>query len=90
MCPQIVAIGEPLYELNQPKGSEVFIPGFGGDTSNAMIAAARAGADCGYFTAIGADQMGEALIGLWAREGVDSSKVIVNDAVTTICGGRSG
>jgi 2-dehydro-3-deoxygluconokinase len=83
MSPQIVAIGEPLYELNQPKGSEVFIPGFGGDTSNAMIAAARSGADAGYFTAIGADRMGEAFIGLWGREGVDASRVIVNGAAHT-------
>jgi 2-dehydro-3-deoxygluconokinase len=83
MCPQIVAIGEPLYELNQPRGSESFTPGFGGDTSNAMIAAARSGAGTGYFTAVGADRFGEALIGLWAREGVDSSRVIVNKAAHT-------
>jgi 2-dehydro-3-deoxygluconokinase len=83
MSPRIVAIGEPLYELNQPRGSEHFVPGFGGDTSNAMIAAARSGADVGYFTAIGADRFGEALVGLWAREGVDSSKVIVNGAAHT-------
>jgi 2-dehydro-3-deoxygluconokinase len=83
MSPQIVAIGEPLYELNQPRGSEAFVPGFGGDTSNAMIAAARSGADAGYFTAIGADRFGEALVGLWAREGVDASRVIVNGAAHT-------
>jgi 2-dehydro-3-deoxygluconokinase len=83
MSPHIVAIGEPLYELNQPRDAEHFIPGFGGDTSNAMIAAARSGADTGYFTAIGADAMGEALIGLWAREGVDSSRIIVNGAAHT-------
>src|SRR5579883_1215952 len=83
MSPQIVAIGEPLYELNQPRGSDHFIPGFGGDTSNAMIAAARSGADTGYFTAIGADRFGEALVALWAREGVDSSKVIVTGGAHT-------
>ena len=83
MSPQIVAIGEPLYELNQPRGSEAFLAGFGGDTSNAMIAAARSGADAGYFTAIGADRFGEALIGLWRREGVDASRVIVNGGAHT-------
>jgi 2-dehydro-3-deoxygluconokinase len=83
MSPQIVAIGEPLYELNQPRDSETFIPGFGGDTSNAMIAAARSGAAAGYFTAIGADRFGEALVRLWAREGVDASRVIVNGAAHT-------
>jgi len=81
--PHIVAIGEPLYELNQPRGAEHFIPGFGGDTSNAMIAAARSGADTGYFTAIGADRFGEALVALWAREGVDSSRVVVNGGAHT-------
>jgi 2-dehydro-3-deoxygluconokinase len=81
--PDIVAIGEPLYELNQPRGAEHFIPGFGGDTSNAMIAAARSGADAGYFTAIGADRFGEALVALWAREGVDASRVVVNGGAHT-------
>lgn len=83
MSPHIVAIGEPLYELNQPRGADHFIPGFGGDTSNAMIAAARSGADTGYFTAIGADRFGEALVGLWAREGVDASRVVVNGGAHT-------
>jgi len=83
LSPQIIGIGEPLYELNQPRGSDVFVPGFGGDTSNAMIAAARSGADAGYFTAIGADRFGEALVELWRREGVDASRVIVNGAAHT-------
>jgi 2-dehydro-3-deoxygluconokinase len=83
LSPQIIAIGEPLYELNQPRGSEAFAPGFGGDTSNAMIAAARSGANAGYFTAIGADRFGEALVELWRREGVDASRVIVNGAAHT-------
>ena len=55
----IVAIGEPLFELNQGKGEEVFRPGHGGDTSNCAIAAARQGARVAYVTAIGADQFGE-------------------------------
>ena len=41
--PDIVAIGEPLFELNQGKGESVFRPGHGGDTSNCVIAAARQG-----------------------------------------------
>jgi 2-dehydro-3-deoxygluconokinase len=83
LSPQIVAIGEPLYELNQPRGSQQFIPGFGGDTSNAMVAAARSGADAGYFTAIGADSFGQALVELWRREGVDASRVVINTAAHT-------
>ena len=55
---EILAIGEALVELNQPKDGAPFAPGFGGDTSNAMIAAARLGARAGYFTAVGADRFG--------------------------------
>jgi 2-dehydro-3-deoxygluconokinase len=81
--PQIIAIGEPLFELNQPRGSEAYLPGFGGDTSNAMIAAARSGAQAGYFTAIGADSFGQALVELWRREGVDASRIVVNTGAHT-------
>ncbi len=36
--PEIIAIGEALFELNQPSDGAPFRPGYGGDTSNAMIA----------------------------------------------------
>jgi 2-dehydro-3-deoxygluconokinase len=71
----ILAIGEPLYELNQAPGETVFRPGFGGDTSNAAIAAARQGAKVGYVTAVGADQFGDAFLSLWKAEGIDTSAV---------------
>lgn len=73
--PDIVAIGEPLFELNQAKGETVFRPGHGGDTSNCAIAAARQGARVAYVTAIGADQFGDSFMKLWAEEGVDTSAV---------------
>lgn len=73
--PDIVAIGEPLFELNQPKGEDVYRPGFGGDTSNCAIAAARQGVSVAYVTAIGADQFGDAFMKLWADERVDTSAV---------------
>ena len=81
--PDIVAIGEAMAELNQTTRGGPFAPGFGGDTSNAMIAAARCGAGAGYFTAVGADAFGQNLMDLWAREGVDCSRVIVSDAAYT-------
>lgn len=81
--PEIVAIGEALYELNQPRPGAPFMPGYGGDTSNAMIAAARSGASAGYFTAVGADRFGQSLVELWRAEGVDASRVIVNGAAHT-------
>jgi len=73
--PDIVAIGEPLFELNQAKGEDVFRPGHGGDTSNCVIAAARQGASVAYVTAVGADQFGDSFMRLWAAEGVDTTAV---------------
>ena len=79
----LLAIGEALVELNQPKEGAPFVQGFGGDTSNAMIAAARLGADAAYFTAVGADRFGQALTELWLREGVDASRIVVNGGAHT-------
>ena len=79
----LLAIGEALVELNQPKQGAPFVQGFGGDTSNAMIAAARLGADAAYFTAVGADRFGEALTELWLSEGVDASRIVVNGSAHT-------
>ena len=79
----LLAIGEALVELNQPKDDAPFVQGFGGDTSNAMIAAARLGADAAYFTAVGADRFGQALTELWLREGVDASRIVVNSGAHT-------
>ena len=79
----LIAIGEALFELNQPADDAPFSPGYGGDTSNAMIAAARCGASAGYFTAVGADRFGKALVELWKAEGVDASRVMVNGGAHT-------
>jgi len=65
--PDIVCLGEPLFELNQPKGEDIFRQGHGGDTSNCAIAAARQGVKVGYITAIGADQFGESFMRLCQR-----------------------
>lgn len=73
--PDIVAIGEPLFELNQARGEDVFRPGHGGDTSNCAIAAARQGASVAYVTAVGADQFGDSFMRLWAAEAIDTSAV---------------
>lgn len=79
----LIAIGEALFELNQAVADGSFKPGFGGDTSNAVIAAARSGASTGYVTAVGADRFGRSLVELWRAEGVDASRVIVNGAAHT-------
>lgn len=70
----IIALGEPLYELNQqPDGR--YLAGFGGDTSNVVIAAARLGSQCSYIGKLGNDPFGDAIAELWASEGIDSSNV---------------
>lgn len=75
--PEVLAIGEPMVEFNQSGGlgSRNYLQGFGGDTSNFVIAAARQGAKAGYFTRLGDDIYGQMLRDLWARESVDASTV---------------
>jgi 2-dehydro-3-deoxygluconokinase len=72
----VVALGEAMVEFNQTlPGQSQYLQGFGGDTSNAVIAAARAGAKTAYLTRVGADTFGQALIDLWASENVDTTNV---------------
>lgn len=83
----ILGIGEPLIEmvrLPEPiDGRPAYVQGFGGDTSTAIIAAARQGAKTGYLTAIGDDMFGEAMRALWAREGVDHSHALTREGDPT-------
>ena len=78
----ILSIGEPLYELSQGSDGR-FTPGFGGDSSNAAIAAARLGARAAYVTRIGDDMFGEAFLGLWGREGVSVEHISKDRDVPT-------
>lgn len=74
--PSLVCLGEPMVEFNQTtQGEPSWLQGFGGDTSNAAIAAARQGASVGYLTALGEDPFGDLFIELWRREGIDCSRV---------------
>ena len=77
MAIDILALGEPMVEFNQTGegGGRNYLQGFGGDTSNAAIAAARQGAGVGYLSAVGDDVYGHMLRDLWQREGVDASGV---------------
>jgi 2-dehydro-3-deoxygluconokinase len=74
MTPDILCLGEPLVEFNQQRDGR-YLPGYGGDTSNAAIAAARQGAQVGYITQVGADSFGRNFLELWSAEGVDASGV---------------
>ena len=78
----IVSIGEPMVEFNQVEERR-FLQGYGGDTSNMIIAAARSGASTAYITRVGDDEFGRMFLELWKREGVDTRWVIVDrDAPT--------
>ncbi|MEP7205762.1 MAG: sugar kinase [Casimicrobiaceae bacterium] len=89
--PHIVALGEPMIEFNQTRAgaSEAFLRGFGGDTSNMAIAAARLGRGLpepihvAYVTRVGDDAFGQLLIDLWREEGVDTRGVAVDAAAPT-------
>ncbi|MFN4017926.1 MAG: sugar kinase [Reyranella sp.] len=76
-APDIVCLGEPLIEFNRPKEGDgrTWLQGFGGDSQNVAIAAARQGASTGYLTSVGQDWMGDAFLDLWKSEGVDASRV---------------
>ena len=81
----IVALGEPMIEFNQTgeRGGRSYLRGYGGDTSNFVIAAARQGARTGYLTVVGDDVYGRLFLDLWAREGVDASRVRIDGSAQT-------
>jgi 2-dehydro-3-deoxygluconokinase len=73
----ILAYGEAMVEFNQTGEGDgrLYLQGFGGDSSNFAIAAARQGARVGYWSALGDDAHGRALRALWDAEGVDHTCV---------------
>jgi 2-dehydro-3-deoxygluconokinase len=72
----VLALGEAMLEFNQTHpGQPQYLQGFGGDTSNAAIAAARAGVQAAYLTRLGDDNFGRALLELWRTEGVDTAAI---------------
>lgn len=82
----IVGLGEAMIEFNQTRpGKPDYLQGYGGDTSNAIIAASRQGARCGYLTRVGGDAFGQQLLDLWRAENVDTSGIAVDpDAHTGV------
>jgi 2-dehydro-3-deoxygluconokinase len=75
--PSLISLGEPLIEFNRPREGDgrTWLQGFGGDSQNVAIAAARQGAAAGYLTSLGQDWMGDAFLALWQSESVDASRV---------------
>ena len=83
----IVALGEAMIEFNEGRtgASRSWLQGFGGDTSNVAIAAARLGARSAYVTRVGDDAFGRRLLALWGSEGVATDGVSVDaDAPTGV------
>ncbi len=81
--PELVTLGEPMVEfaaLERGPLEEVatFRRGWGGDTNNVAVAAARLGVSAGCITRVGGDEFGRSLLALWDREGVDRSRVVVD------------
>ena len=74
----LVCLGEAMVEFNQSRDDATqWRSGFGGDTSNCAIAAARIGARSGYITQLGDDVFGQQLLNLWRDERVDTRGVRV-------------
>jgi len=80
----ILAYGEAMVEFNQRlHDARMYLQGFGGDTSNFCVAAARQGARSGYISALGNDHFGDKLRALWQTEEVDASHVIRDASAAT-------
>jgi 2-dehydro-3-deoxygluconokinase len=80
----IAALGEAMLEFNQTQEEPpLYLQGFGGDTSNAAIAAARAGARVAYLSRVGIDRWGDRLMDLWQRENVDTTTVLRDEQAAT-------
>jgi 2-dehydro-3-deoxygluconokinase len=81
----ILCIGEPLVEFAEIGREEerLYRRGFGGDTANVAVAAARQGARVAYATALGDDPFGREFTDLFAREGIDHRAVVLEPGVRT-------
>ncbi|MBA5778720.1 sugar kinase [Stappia sp. F7233] len=82
MSVDLLCLGEAMIELNQRKAGGDYTQGFGGDTSNAAIAARRQGLSSGYVSAVGTDAFGDMLMDLWKAEGVSTETVARSGAPT--------
>ncbi|MEM2897539.1 MAG: sugar kinase [Candidatus Bathyarchaeia archaeon] len=79
-----ISLGEPLLEFNAREMgnlSEIktFDRGWGGDTSNFIVAFSRLGGRVGYVTRVGSDEFGRCFLKLWEKEGIDVSRVVIED-----------
>ncbi|MCL5947512.1 MAG: sugar kinase [Chloroflexi bacterium] len=74
--PELLSLGECMIELfaDRPLAeATTLIKTFGGDTCNALVAAARLGTSTGFITRVGDDPFRDFLLHAWRREGIDTS-----------------
>ena len=73
-----------MIEFNQTRpGERAYLQGFGGDSSNMIIAAARSGAATAYVTRVGDDEFGRMLLDLWTKERVSTRGVMIDRQAPT-------
>ena len=82
--PDLIAVGEPLVEMAAESAGRLgdvdrFRCGWGGDTANFVLAAARLGGACGYVTRVGQDAFGRAFVAMLEKHGVDARHVISDE-----------
>ncbi|MFB0504905.1 MAG: carbohydrate kinase family protein [Candidatus Bathyarchaeia archaeon] len=88
MTPQVVGIGEVLIDFiaTEPvpyTEATHFMKCFGGAPMNTLVGIARLGISSGAITAVGGDPFGKFLINELKRNGVDTSRVVVNERTRT-------
>ena len=86
--PEIISLGEPLIEFSAAEEgplSEVnrFKRGYGGDTSNFVIAVGYLGGKSGYLTRLGDDDFAESFLKLWTKAGVDTRYIVKDPTAYT-------
>ena len=90
MSPEVISLGEPMVEfcatdIGRLSKVPMFKRGWGGDTSNFAVSAARQGLSVAHICRLGGDEFGRSFLDLWEEEGMDNSHVIVEqDAWTAI------
>jgi 2-dehydro-3-deoxygluconokinase len=82
---ELITFGEPLMEFARlaEEDRPLFLQGYGGDTSNVAVAAARQGASVAVLARVGRDAFGDAFVALWRGEGIDVALVQRDDVAPT-------
>jgi 2-dehydro-3-deoxygluconokinase len=83
MSPEVISLGEPMVEfcateVGRLGDVSLFKRGWGGDTSNFAVAAARQGLEVAHICRLGGDEFGRSFLDLWESEGMDNSRVLVD------------